>query len=198
MLATGLKESLMSKFKSERFLIFLLRVFLFVFSKIRCRYYSLAFNASDLVVGKNLCVTGSQNINIGNRVNLGVSTWLDAIGDGVIHIGDDVSLSQNVHIAAANRVFIDDGCLIGSNVLIADHNHSFGAGYFDVLPRDRPLEVRGETVLGKHIWLGDNVKILSGVALGSNVVVAANSVVNKSFPANVVIAGIPAKIIKIL
>ncbi|MCV5296683.1 acyltransferase, partial [Escherichia coli] len=49
---------------------------------------------------------------------------------------------------------------------------------------------------GENCWLGDNVKILSGVVLGSNVVVGANSVVTRSFPANCIIGGIPAKLIK--
>lgn len=180
----------------ERFLIAVLRVFSFFFLKIRNKYYSYALNAVNLIVGRGVSIVGSKNIFIGRGVNLGRFTWLDAIGEGMIHIGDNVSLSQNVHIAAAKLVVIGDGCLIGSDVLITDHNHSFGVDYLDILPSSRPLDVRGGTVLGKHIWLGDNVKILSGVVLGDNVVVAANSVVTKSFLGNVVIAGNPAKVIK--
>ena len=50
--------------------------------------------------------------------------------------------------------------------------------------------------IGKNCWLGNSVTILPGVELGDNVTVGANSVVTKSFPSNVVIAGCPAKIIK--
>ncbi|MEQ4679649.1 hypothetical protein ABN069_14010 [Providencia rettgeri] len=50
--------------------------------------------------------------------------------------------------------------------------------------------------MGENVWISDNVKILSGVTLGNNIVVAANSVVINDFPSNVIIGGIPAKILK--
>ena len=50
-------------------------------------------------------------------------------------------------------------------------------------------------VIGKKCWLGANSVILPGVQLGNNVIVAAGSVVNKSFPDNSVVAGVPAKIV---
>lgn len=186
----------MSHFLSERLLLCLLKLLFSPYNKLRNKYYGLAFSTHGLIVGKNVSIVGSKNIKIGRHVILGNQTWLDAIGTGSISIGSDVSLSQNVHIAAAKAVIIENGCLIGSDVLISDHDHSFGGNSAMILPKNRPLSVRDITKLGENCWLGDNVKILSGVTLGNNVVVAANSVVTRSFPDNVVIGGIPAKILK--
>lgn len=186
----------MSRLSRERPLLFILKIIFSPYNKLRNKYYGFAFSTRGLIIGKNISIVGSKNINIGHHVILGNQTWLDAIGTGSITIGNDVSLSQNVHIAASESVTIDDGCLIGSDVLISDHDHSFGGDSAMILPKHRPLSVRDATKLGKNCWLGDNVKILSGVTLGNNVVVAANSVVTRSFPDNVVIGGTPAKILK--
>lgn len=185
----------MRSLSHERFLFLLIKIFFSPFSKIKNKYYSLVFDSPGLIVGKNISIVGSKNIEIGHRVIIGNQNWLDAINEGKIIIGNDVSLSQNVHIAAVNKVIIGDGALIGSDVLITDHNHGFEAGLKNMMPKHRPLKSNGSTILGENVWLSDNVKILSGVTLGNNVVVAANAVVTNSFPDNVVIGGIPAKII---
>lgn len=179
----------------ERFLLLLLKVFYSPFSRIKNKYYSLLFHSDGLIVGKNISIVGSKNIFLGDRVIIGNQNWLDAINDGQIIIGNDVSLSQNVHIAAVDKVIIGDGSLIGSDVLITDHNHAFGGLMDKIMPKQRPLNSKAITALGQNVWLSDNVKVLSGVTLGNNVVVAANAVVTKSFPDNVIIGGIPAKII---
>lgn len=185
----------MRMLKQERLLFLIIKIFRSPFSKIKNKYYSFVFKSAGLIVGKNISIVGSRNIELGQRVIIGNQNWLDAINDGRIIIGNDVSLSQNVHIAAMDMVSIGEGTLIGSDVLITDHNHSFDFDMNEVMPKHRPLKSNGSTILGRNVWLSDNVKILSGVTLGNNVVVAANAVVTKSFPDNVVIGGIPARII---
>ena len=54
----------------------------------------------------------------------------------------------------------------------------------------------GEVVLGDNIWIGNNVTILKNTKIGANSIVATGAVVSGKFPSNVVIGGIPAKIIK--
>ncbi len=52
--------------------------------------------------------------------------------------------------------------------------------------------------IGKRVWLGANVTILQGVTIGENAIVAAGAVVTKDVPANAIVGGVPAKVIKMI
>lgn len=73
------------------------------------------------------------------------------------------------------------------NVCIQTGNHDL---------YDRSVYHTKSVKIGKNCWIGNGVTILAGVELGDNITIGANSVVTKSFPANVVIGGVPAKILK--
>ena len=91
-------------------------------------------------------------------------------------------------VFAGSSLHIGRGTIWAPNVCIQTGNHRLGdLSKYDV----------NSVYIGENCWLGFGAVILPGVVLGDNVVVGANSVVNKSFPANCVIAGSPAKIVKI-
>jgi len=156
------------------------------------------FDSKGLIVCEGAYFRGSKNIFISDFVSIGRYSWIESIGGGKIFLEENASLSQNVHIASTHKVTIKKYALIGSDVLITDHDHEITSDYLTVPPKDRPLRVKSETVIGENVWLGDNVKVLSGVTIGCNSVVAANSVVRDSFPCNSLIAGTPAKLIRTL
>ena len=62
--------------------------------------------------------------------------------------------------------------------------------------RKKSVGIPRKVTIGHNVWIGGGVTILPGVSLGNNVVVGAGTVVTKSFPDNVVIAGNPAQIIR--
>lgn len=64
-------------------------------------------------------------------------------------------------------------------------------------PALRPLSSK-PVKIGKNVWIGEGVSIMPGVTLGDNVIVGANAVVTHSFPADSVIAGCPARVIRTL
>jgi acetyltransferase-like isoleucine patch superfamily enzyme len=108
-----------------------------------------------------------------------------------MNIGSDVFINDSTYITAAYGINIGDHCLIGSNVLITDNSH--GEISFDATPRiQQPLSTKGPVSIGNNVWICNNAVIASGVAIGDHCIVAANSVVTKSFPAGSLIAGVPA------
>jgi lipopolysaccharide O-acetyltransferase len=118
----------------------------------------------------------------------------------VIKLGIGFHASERLHLSAINRIEIGDNCLFGSGVYISDHNH--GAykeseqSHPDEPPVARRLVSHGPVVIGANVWMGDNVIVVGPVRIGGGVVVGANSVVTHDIPDNVIVAGVPAKIIK--
>lgn len=109
--------------------------------------------------------------------------------------GKNITLGKNVFINSGCRfqdqggITIGDNCLIGHNAVFATLNHG-------IAPDKRSSTYPAPIILGKNVWLGANVTITAGVAIGENSIVAAGAVVTKDVPPNVIVGGVPAKIIK--
>jgi len=110
-----------------------------------------------------------------------------------INIGNNVFTNNNIMLCAANYIEIGDDSLIGQNVTIMDHEaHGIAPD------KRRELGEIGKVIIGKNVWLGNNVVILKNSEIGENTIVATGAVVSGKFPANVILGGVPAKIIKVL
>lgn len=108
-----------------------------------------------------------------------------------INIGNNVATNNNIMLCAANYIEIGDDTLIGQYVTIMDHEaHGIEPN------KRRELGEIGTVIIGKNVWLGNNVVILKNSEIGDNTIVATGAVVSGKFPANVIIGGVPAKIIK--
>jgi acetyltransferase-like isoleucine patch superfamily enzyme len=109
--------------------------------------------------------------------------------------GKNISVGKNVFINSGCRfqdqggITIGDGALIGHNVVLATLNH-------DIDPRKRSTMHPAPIVIGKNVWIGANATVVPGVIIGDGAVIAAGAVVTKDVPANVIVGGVPAKIIK--
>jgi acetyltransferase-like isoleucine patch superfamily enzyme len=112
-----------------------------------------------------------------------------------INYGKHTKIGKNVFINF-DCVFLDlGGITIEDNVLIAPKVSLLSEGH-PVNPLDRQSLVPGQIHIRKNAWIGAGATILPGVTIGENSVVAAGAVVSKDVPANTIVGGIPAKIIK--
>jgi lipopolysaccharide O-acetyltransferase len=152
-------------------------------------------------------IRGLSSIQVGQNFRMGKGLWLQAVTAHErparhrmrIVIGNNVSISLWGHIAAADSIEIGDDVLIGSRVVVIDHDHgSYGAGLHsspDMPPRLRPLRA-SPIRIGSNVWIGDGVSVLSGANIGDGCVIGANAVVVGEIPPFTVAVGVPARPIK--
>ncbi len=153
---------------------------------------------------KKFTVVGGDFIAIGERNYFAegcmVSAWEDYNGykyNPQITIGNNCSFGKMNHITCCNKITIGNAVLTGMYVLISDNSHGeINAEALSISPLDRQLVSKGEVVIGNNVWIGDKAAILAGVHIGDGAIIGANSVVTKDVPANCVVGGIPAKVLR--
>ena len=141
---------------------------------------------------------GIEGITCGDGVSFGIGTTmivtgsLQQLGKG-IRIGNNVGLGTCGHYGGAGGLEIGDDTIIGNYVSIHPENHNFK-------DLDIPIRLQGVNhkgiKIGKGCWIGAKSTILDGTQIGNGCIVAAGAVVSGIFPDNVIIGGIPARIIK--
>ncbi len=107
-----------------------------------------------------------------------------------ISVGNNVSINAFVHMWGHGGITIGNDCLIASHVSITSLTHDPGAAVY------RDTIIAKKVVIGNNVWICSHAVVLPGVTIGNNAIIAAGAVVNKDVPANVTVAGVPAKIIK--
>lgn len=177
------------------------------FGSIRNYLISRKLRVKKIRVGPRAFLRGLSSVDMGEDFAAGDGLWLDAITEyneqiftPKIIIGDHVRVSNFVHIAATNIVEIGDNVLIGSKVMITDHNHgqySMEHSSPHMAPALRPLDHDRRVVIGRNVWLSDGVVVTPGATIGEGCVIGANSVVVGNIPAFTIAAGVPARARKI-
>jgi len=147
-------------------------------------------------------IRGKNFFHYGSGLTLGRSNRFEIFSNSfnknpALVIGKNVQINDFNHIGCMNSIEIGDDCLLGSRITIIDHNHGdykkISASDLDKKPIDRKYEIKS-VIIGKNVWVGDNVVILPGSKIGDNVVIGAGSVVRGEFATNSLIVGNPAKI----
>lgn len=153
----------------------------------RCQQKTLLTGSGVIDIGKN-CSFGYK---LGGFHRGGAIEIQPRYKSSKILIGSNVSTNNNIFICAANYIEIGDNTLIGQYVTVMDHEAH------GIDPEKRRLIGQIGTVkIKKNVWIGNNVTILKNSEIEENTIIAAGAVVSGKFPKNVIIGGIPAKVIK--
>lgn len=107
-----------------------------------------------------------------------------------IHLGKNVFINSGCHFQDQGGIYIGDNVLIGHRVVMATVDHDFDP--YDRHNHYAPIHI------GDRVWIGSGAIITKGVTIGENAVVAAGAVVTKDVPANAVVGGVPARVLKMV
>ena len=111
--------------------------------------------------------------------------------------GKNLSLGKNVFINLGctfqdtGGITIGDGTLIGHGSTLTTLNHGMA-------PERRADMVPAPIVIGRNVWLGAAVTVVPGVTIGDGAIVGAGAVVTKDVPAGAIVAGVPAKLVRMI
>ena len=141
---------------------------------------------------KSLYLRRVFGAKVGRRVIFYQGVWI--FSGRNLTLGNDVDLAAGVLITTEGGVSIGDRTLVGYRTCILSSNHN-------IPPKpDRILgagHTKARVDIGPDVWIGANCTILPGVSIGEGAVVAAGSVVTKDVEPFQIVAGVPAKVLKV-
>jgi acetyltransferase-like isoleucine patch superfamily enzyme len=132
------------------------------------------------------------------RLRLGRWCWIGhgtklRVHEGEVTIGAKTVLGQECTISAFQHVAIGRECIVADRVMLIDFDHG-------VVEVERPIRLQGiykrDVEVGHNCWIGYGACILRGVTVGDNAVIGTNTVVTKDVAANAVVAGAPARVLR--
>ena len=125
--------------------------------------------------------------------------------NGVFIMHEHSKIENSTRILCVNRIEIGSYSSVAENTIICDNNnHPISPSYrkkMRLTPVGHQMRMwkyssSAPIIIGENCWIGSNVRICKGVSIGDNSIVAACSVVTKDVPANCIVAGNPAKVVK--
>jgi len=142
--------------------------------------------------GLELQIAKRGQVRFGRFVWIGDGTKIRC-HEGEVEIGPKTVIGQECTVSAYQRVRIGEQCVIADRAMFIDFDHG-------VVEVERPIRLQGiykrDVEVGSNVWIGYGACILRGVRVGDNAIVGTNSVVTRDVPANAVVGGVPARVLR--
>lgn len=163
-------------------------------------------NKKNIKLGKNVTIENNvvldgyckNPLKIGNNSKIGAfsevscTSHFSKFGQG-FELGNNSGVGKFAFFGSSGGIKIGNNVIMGEYVSFHSENHVFSNP--DMLIKEQGVTSKGITI-GNDVWVGAKATFLDGSVIGNHCVVAAGSVVKGEFPDNVVIGGVPAKILK--
>jgi len=160
---------------------------------IRKCFYSRYWGHSKIIIPDDVTITGYKTMQIGENFRVCPNMKIYVENDGLLKVGNNFFSNYGTFIYAnGSSITIGNDCLFGPDVLIINNNHAFEKN--ELIRKQE--EIKKPITIGNDVWIGAKSIILPGVTIGDGVVIAAGSVVNKDIEPYAVVAGVPARKIK--
>jgi acetyltransferase-like isoleucine patch superfamily enzyme len=171
------------------------------YARLFARYALLKIRYGRRLQTEGICfVCSGVELEIGREATLRIGRWA-WIGDrckirvheGEVSIGAKTVMGQECTISAYQRVQIGRECIVADRAMLIDFDHG-------VVEVERPIRLQGiykrDVTVGHNVWMGYGACVLRGVSIGNNAIVGTSAVVTRDVPENAVVAGVPARIIR--
>jgi len=165
------------------------------------RYLLLKLRFGKRLQTNGICfICPGVRLELGRRATLRIGRWAWIghgcklrVHEGEVNIGAKTVIGQECTISAFQHVSIGRECILADRVMLIDFDHG-------VTEVERPIRLQGiykrDVRIGHNVWMGYGACVLRGVSIGDNSIVGTSSVVTKDFPANSVLGGAPARLIR--
>jgi acetyltransferase-like isoleucine patch superfamily enzyme len=172
------------------------------YARLLCRYALLKLRFGKRLQTDGICfICPNVTLEIGRDATLRIGRWAwighgskIRVHEGEVSIGAKTVIGQDCTISAYQHVSIGRECIIADRVMLIDFDHG-------VTEVERPIRLQGiykrDVRVGHNVWIGYGACILRGASVGENSVIGTSTVVTKLVPANTVVAGTPARVIRV-
>ncbi len=171
------------------------------YARLLMRYVWLKLRLGKRLQTDGICfVCPGVKLEIGPNARLRIGRWAwighgskIRVHEGEVSIGAKTVMGQECTISAYQHVQIGRECILADRVMLIDFDH----GAVEV---ERPIRLQGiykrDVRVGHNVWIGYGACILRGVSVGDNSIVGTSAVVTRDVPENAVVAGVPARAIR--